>query len=122
MAQIELQPLAKDPKALATYIDLNFRRLADAIATLGRVEQFSIQIIGTVVVDTGIPVVKNVVACLESAPVANACLVRAQLDPNSKRNVVITVYKNDFTVAVDAANVNVIVIGDEPPNRPSRSS
>lgn len=90
VSMVNLQPLAKTPEGLATYLDLNLRRLADAIATLGRVEQTTVAITGTVTIDSGIPIVHNVIACLESAPVANACFVRAQLDPSNTRNVIIT--------------------------------
>jgi hypothetical protein len=122
MGFVELQPLAKTPEALATYLDLNLRRLRDAIATLGRVEQTTLSITGFVTIDTGIPIVENVVATLDSAPVAGACFVRAQVDPNNTRQVIVTVYKNDFTQSVTPTNVRVIVVGDEPPNRPTRSS
>lgn len=122
MVQVELQPLAKTPEGLATYLDLNLRRLRDAISILGRVEQFTAEITGSVTVDTGIPIVKNVVATLEGPPVAGACFIRAEKDPDNDRQVIIYVYKNDFTLSVIPATVNVIVVGDEPPNRPTRSS
>lgn len=122
MSFVELAPLAKDPRGLATYIDMNFRRLRDALSTLGRVEQTTLSITGSVIIDTGIPIVKNVVACLKSTPVAGACFIKAEIDPANERNVIVYVYKNDFTLSAIAVDVNVIVIGDEPPNRPTRSS
>lgn len=117
MVQVQLQPLAKSPEALATYIDANFRRLADALSLLGRVEQAQVEITGSVTIDTGIPVVRNVVACLAEPPIANAAYVTAEIDSTNTRQVIIRVYKSDFTASATATNVNMIAIGDEPPYR-----
>lgn len=122
MVQVNLQPLAKTDAAFRAYLDLNLRRIVDAMGNLGRVEQFTATITGEVVVDTGIPIVKNAVATLASAPVAGACFLRTRLDPSNEANIIITVYANTFAVSAIPIDVNVIVVGDEPPNRPTRSS
>lgn len=122
MVQVELQPISKFPESLSQYIDSNFRRLMDVLLTLGRVEQVSVEVTGSVTIDTGIPIVKNVVVCLAEPPIANAAYVAAKLDPSSERNIIINVYKSDFSASATATNINVIVVGDDPPARPTRRS
>lgn len=115
---VQLQPLARSPEALTSYIDINFRRIRDALARLGRVEQLSTEVTGSLLVDTGIPVVKNVAVSLGEQPAAAAAYVTATLDPDDSRNVLISVWKSDFSASVVATTINMIAIGDEP-SRPT---
>lgn len=122
MGTVELAPLGKFNESMMTYLALNFRRLADALGMLGRVEQTTQTITGTITIDSGIPIVHNVVATLAQAPVASACFVVAALDPAEPRNVIVSVYSETFVLSAVATSVNVVIIGEEPPNRPTRSS
>lgn len=110
---VDLQPLAKHPGALAAYIDTNFRRLVDAISQLGLVEQDTFEVTGSVQIDTKIPVVKNAVASLASPPVGGGCFVECVPAGSSyPRDIIIQVYKNDFTLSVIPIEVSWIAVGE----------
>lgn len=112
MAQVNLQPLAKHEGALLSYLDINFRRIADTLGALTNLEQGIVTITGSVEIDTGMPEVYNAFATLVGAPVSGACFVRAfPVGSGSPRNIIIEVYNSSFAVSSTAKEIAWLAIG-----------
>jgi hypothetical protein len=113
MPAVDLQPVAKSEESLLSYIDINFRRIVDALAALASFQQGIQAVTGSVVIDTGLALVDNVIASLNSAPAAGACFVRAYpVGSSSPSDIQIDVYSNAFAISAVAVNVSWVAIGE----------
>jgi len=113
MARVQLQPLAKHPEALLTYIDINFRRITDLLASLSNVEQGIIEVTGSIQIDTGLPEVYNVFAGFNGTPTANTAYVQAFLLGTSEpRTIEIKVFTSSFAAATTPVNIAWYAIGE----------
>lgn len=112
MPGVELQPIAKHEEAMLSYLDINFRRIADVLASLANTEQGIQTVTGSVTIDTGIGEIYNVFATLNSAPTANACLIRAYpVGSASPSDITIEVYDNVFALSTVATDVAWFALG-----------
>lgn len=108
--RVDLQPIAKHEGALLSYLDANFRRLADALALLTNVEQAVVTFTGAVEIDTGLPEVYNVVASFYSIPVAGACFLQAYVSA-TEGNIVIVCLDSSFNLSTTECEVTWFAIG-----------
>ncbi len=113
MPEVTLQPLAKHEGAMLSYLDINFRRLSDALGSLGQVEQGTLLVTGGVQIDTGIANVLNVFVTLADVPVAGACFVYGELvGPTFPRDILIGIYTNTFAVSTLPKMLSWLAIGE----------
>ncbi len=112
MSSVNLVPLAKTEQALLSYLDTNFRRIADALDILGAVDSGINTFTGAIVVSTTLAEVKNVIVSLVSAPIAGACFVRGSVvGSGAPKDIDLRVYSNTFAQATIAASVAWVAIG-----------
>lgn len=112
MPKVDLPPAAKREQSYAAYLDLAFRRIQDVLESLADVEQGINEVTGSLEIDTGIPEVYNGFAGLNGTPESGACFVRCYPKGSSApSNIVIEVYKNDFTAATIAKDIWWLSIG-----------
>lgn len=112
MPRVDLQPLAKSDEALLSYIDINFRRISDALESLAEFQQGIQAVTGSILIDTGLAQVDNVIASLNTAPIANACFVRAfPVGLSAPEQIQIEVYTSAFGLSVVSASVAWFAIG-----------
>lgn len=111
--QVNLKPLAKAEGAMLSYLDINFRRISDTLASLTNVEQGVLEITGSVEIDTGMPQVYNCFAGFNDAPSSGAAFIRAfPVGPSDPKNIVIEVYNDSFGASSTAVNVAWYAIGE----------
>lgn len=111
MGRVDLAPFPANPQALASAFQINFQRIKDAIESLGQFEQGTVDVTGTLIIDTGIAQVFNGFAVLNDAPVAGGCFIRVTPTAN-RREIQIQVYKSDFTLSVIPVTINWFALGE----------
>lgn len=110
--QVNLAPLAKSQDDILSYLDTNFRRLADALELLANIDTGINTVTGTLVITTGLALVQNVLVTLNGDPVAGACLVRAKpVGTSAPKDIEIKVFDNVFALSTVAKDVAWYAIG-----------
>lgn len=113
MPRVGLQPVAKTDEGLLSFIDINFRRLSDAIESLAEFMQGIQEVTGAVLIDTGMAQVENVIVSLADTPVAGACFVKGTVVGSSAPDQIrIDVYTSGFAVSETPINVAWFAIGE----------
>lgn len=112
MVNVNLKPVAKTEAAMLSYLDINFRRIADVLASLADVEQGVVSVTGSVNIDTGLSEVLNCFVGFNGAPSSNAAFLRAY--PRGAaypKQITIEVYTSSFAASTTPVNVAWYVIG-----------
>lgn len=113
MPRVGLQPVAKSEAALLTYIDANFRRIADAIESLAEFQQGIQAVTGSIIVETGLVEVHNVIVSFNTAPTSNACFLHGYMVGSSAPGQIqIDVYNSAFALSPIQVNIAWFVIGE----------
>lgn len=113
MSSVNLRPIAKNPEAVLGYLDTNFRRIADTLASLTNAENGILTITGAIEIDTGMAEVYNAFANFNSIPSSGAAYIRVFLKgPTAPRNIQIEVYNTSFNLSTTPVDVAWYAIGE----------
>lgn len=106
--RVNLLPFSSEPDDLEQYLDYNFKRISDVLTQQDNVTSGLAVVTGSLVISTGMAVVRRVVASLNTVPTATGCFVRAI---PSGTDITIYVYDNAFVLSTVAKNVEWIATG-----------
>lgn len=112
MPNVDLQPIAKSDASMLTYLDINFRRIADTLAALTNVEQGTLEVTGSVQIDTGMAEVINAYASFAGAPSADAAYV--QIFPRGAsfpKEIEIKVFTSSFAASTTPVDIAWYALG-----------
>jgi hypothetical protein len=113
MVSVNLRPIAKHQDAMLSYLDVNFRRIADTLAALANAEQGIELITGSIEIDTGMAEVHNVIASFHTAPNSGAAFIRAfPVGESAPRNIIIEVYDSSFSPSTTEVGVAWYAVGE----------
>lgn len=111
MGRVDLAPFPANPAAIASAFQINFQRIKDALEQLGQFEQGTVDVTGSLIIDTAIPRVFNGFAVLNDPPVAGGCFVSVAPTANL-REILVSVWKSDFTASTIPVTINWFALGE----------